>query len=187
MALLGIAADPSSAPARRLAAATYSRNTLRKAWEAAPPKPEDAAAVSAGTAAAGTASSAYFPPASRAAVRAAALSALIAAPADARRLLADCLRLAGSTAVAGTTAKPSADAPAAAAAPASDATSDLVDDVIGAAASSSSLTPGLLLAVHAAARPFQYFRDPTVGPGKSSLPCHPSRFRPSFLESNGIL
>jgi hypothetical protein len=31
-ALLGIAAAPGTVPARRLAAATFARNTLRKAW-----------------------------------------------------------------------------------------------------------------------------------------------------------
>jgi hypothetical protein len=104
----------------------------------------------------GASASAYFPPASRAAVRAAALNALVAAPADARRLLADCLRLV-STTVASKATNAAADAAASFGA-------DLVDEVIAASVNDASAvaTPGFLLAVHAAARPFQYFRDPTV-------------------------
>ena len=155
-ALLGIAADAMCAPGRRLAAATFARNTLRKAWGAVAPEEEG------DEAAAGVA---YFPPASRATVRTAALNALIAAPTDARRLLADCLRLA-STAARSSKTVPDASTFGA----------DLVEDVVSASSSSSGgggggdspsssvvvVSPGYLLAVHAAARPFQYFRDPTV-------------------------
>ena len=144
-ALLAIAADPACVPARRLAAATFARNILRKAWGA-----RDADAdvdVDAGP---------RIPPDARPAVRAAALSALVAAPADARRLLADCLRLA-STSAARDTRDESASASA------SDAPSALVDDVVAAAANiPGTLPPGLLLAAHVAALPFQYFRDLTV-------------------------
>ena len=92
-ALLAIAADPACVPARRLAAATFARNILRKAWGA-----RDADAdvdVDAGP---------RIPPDARPAVRLAALSALVAAPADARRLLADCLRLASTSAARDTRA-----------------------------------------------------------------------------------
>ena len=144
-ALLAIAADPACVPARRLAAATFARNILRKAWGA---RDADADAdVDAGP---------RIPPDARPAVRAAALSALVAAPADARRLLADCLRLA-STSAARDTRDESASASA------SDAPSALVDDVVAAAANiPGTLPPGLLLAAHVAALPFQYFRDLTV-------------------------
>ena len=142
-ALLAIAADPACVPARRLAAATFARNILRKAWGA-----RDADAdVDAGP---------RIPPDARPAVRAAALSALVAAPADARRLLADCLRLASTSA-----ARDARDESASASA--SDAPSALVDDVVAAAANiPGTLPPGLLLAAHVAALPFQYFRDLTV-------------------------
>ena len=138
-ALLAIAADPACVPARRLAAATFARNILRKAWGA---RDTDADAGP------------RFPPDARPAVRAAALSALVAAPADARRLLADCLRLASTSA-----ARDGRDASASA----ESSASALVDDVVAAAAAvPGNIPPGLLLAAHVAALPFQYFRDLTV-------------------------
>ena len=146
-ALLAIAADPACVPARRLAAATFARGILRKAWGARDADAERRRRRRPAN-----------PPRRAPAVRAAALSALVAAPADARRLLADCLEacLASTSA-----ARDTRDESAPPSRP--DAPSALVDDVVAAAANiPGTLPPGLLLAAHVAALPFQYFRDLTV-------------------------
>ena len=106
-------------------------------------------------------------------MRRAALAALIAAPAETRRLLAECLRLA-SILDRGDASPGGAD-PASAAAPPSSSFvpplethgAALVDDVLAALESappdpSAPLAPNLLLAAHVAATPFQYFRDPAA-------------------------
>ena len=89
IALLGVASDAGCAPARRLAAATFTRNCLRKQWGV-----RDAA-----TDETTTSEAARVTPEARADVRGASLRALIAAPSDTRRLLAECLRLATTDAV----------------------------------------------------------------------------------------
>lgn len=150
IALLGVACDETCAPTRRLAAATFARNCLRKQWGT-----RDDALDESKTE---TSVSGAMTPESRTLVRTAALKALVVAPIDTRRLLADCLRLAATDAVEvkseGTTTEIDRFASAA----------NLVEDVIELAASSSTLleNPGLLLATHVASLPFQYFRDPTV-------------------------
>ena len=167
IALLGVASDSGCASARRLAAATFTRNCLRKQWGA---RDE-------------TTTPARVTPEARADVRGASLRALVAAPPDTRRLLADCLRLAATDAV-GWSASGTTDArdgaTVAFAAPGTDGLASsggaaaLVEDVLAVSAarafcsfeenttSASPFAPGLLLAAHVASMPFQYFRDPTV-------------------------
>ena len=139
VALLGTACEATHPAARRLAAATFCRNALRKASWGTSRGGNDASGDD------GTAASTPVDD-DLGVVRAAALKALVAAPADARRLLADCLRLAAGP--AGTRRTDDA----------------LVDDVVRAASDPDVdvASLGFLLAVHEAARPFQYFRDPTV-------------------------
>ena len=146
IALLRVASDGTAPSARRLAAGTFARNLLRKAFWTADPKEGGGAS---------------FPDASRASVRVASLDALCAAPdGPSRALLADCLRLAG-TAPCGSASGVSsstADDPRAALA------NDVCDrvDAIDVASSPTGLSPGFLLAAHVAVRPFQYFRDASV-------------------------
>jgi hypothetical protein len=166
IALLGVASDAGCASARRLAAATFTRNCLRKQWGA---RDETT-----------THEPARVTPEARADVRGASLRALVAAPPDTRRLLADCLRLAATDAV-GWSASGTTDArdgaTVAFAAPGTDgrdrlaSAAALVEDVIAVSAArafcsfeenTTSASHGLLLAAHVASMPFQYFRDPTV-------------------------
>ena len=154
VALLSIACDveaegrdPSASATRRLAAATYARNTLRKAR-------------------AGDASIALPSPR---ALTSAALRALVKAPSDTRRLIADCLSTATTTSSSSSGDASSGDAAAAFAASSSssdDAASlELVHEVaalIKAGAGDDTVNPGGLLATHAAAARFQYFRDLTA-------------------------
>ncbi len=170
IALLGVASDAGCASARRLAAATFTRNCLRKQWGA---RDETT-----------THEPARVTPEARADVRGASLRALVAAPPDTRRLLADCLRLAATDAVgwsaSGTTDGRTDGATVALAAPGTDgrdrlaSAAALVEDVIAVSAATTSFcsfeentnntsaSHGLLLAAHVASMPFQYFRDPTV-------------------------
>ena len=166
IALLGVASDSGCASARRLAAATFTRNCLRKQWGA---RDETT-----------TREPARVTPEARADVRGASLRALVAAPPDTRRLLADCLRLAATDAV-GWSASGTTDArdgaTVAFAAPGTDgrdrlaSAAALVEDVLAVSAArafcsfeenTTSASHGLLLAAHVASMPFQYFRDPTV-------------------------
>ena len=166
IALLGVASDSGCASARRLAAATFTRNCLRKQWGA---RDETT-----------THEPARVTPEARADVRGASLRALVAAPPDTRRLLADCLRLAATDAV-GWSASGTTDArdgaTVAFAAPGTDgrdrlaSAAALVEDVLAVSAArafcsfeenTTSASHGLLLAAHVASMPFQYFRDPTV-------------------------
>jgi len=148
IALLRVASDGTAPSARRLAAGTFARNLLRKAFWTADPKEGGGAS---------------FPDASRASVRVASLDALCAAPdGPSRALLADCLRLAGTAPCASTSASgvssSTADDPRAALA------NDVCDrvDAIDVASSPTGLSPGFLIAAHVAVRPFQYFRDASV-------------------------
>ena len=166
IALLGVASDSGCASARRLAAATFTRNCLRKQWGA---RDETT-----------TREPARVTPEARADVRGASLRALVAAPPDTRRLLADCLRLAATDAV-GWSASGTTDArdgaTVAFTAPGTDgldrlaSAAALVEDVLAVSAArafcsfeenTTSASHGLLLAAHVASMPFQYFRDPTV-------------------------
>ncbi|ACO67875.1 predicted protein [Micromonas commoda] len=151
IALLRVASDDAHGSARRLAAGTFARNLLRKAFWT--PEKDGAS----------------FPDAYRAAVRVAALDALCVAPdGPSRALIAECLRLAGAvpaSAIGGSsqftdiTSSSSED-------PRADLALDVCERLakrgsFAAAKHESSfvLSPGFLLATHAAARPFQYFRD----------------------------
>ena len=88
IALLRVASDGTAPSARRLAAGTFARNLLRKAFWTADPKEGGGAS---------------FPDASRASVRVASLDALCAAPdGPSRALLANFLRLAGTAPCAST-------------------------------------------------------------------------------------
>ena len=168
IALLGVASDAGCAPARRLAAATFTRNCLRKQWGV-----RDAA-----TDETTTSEAARVTPEARADVRGASLRALIAAPSDTRRLLAECLRLATTDAVGWsasgtTTAQSAASASSGTGRDRLASAAALVEDVIAVSAThaacfadvsthTSASSHGLLLAAHVAAMPFQYFRDATV-------------------------
>ena len=146
-----VASDDAHGSARRLAAGTFARNLLRKAFWT--PEKDGAS----------------FPDAYRAAVRVAALDAICVAPdGPSRALIAECLRLAGAvpaSAIGGSsqftdrTSSSSED-------PRADLALDVCERLakrgsFAAAKHESSfvLSPGFLLATHAAARPFQYFRD----------------------------
>ena len=148
IALLRVASDGTAPSARRLAAGTFARNLLRKAFWTADPKEGGGAS---------------FPDASRASVRVASLDALCAAPdGPSRALLADCLRLAGTAPCASTSA--SSVSSSTADDPRADLANDVCDrvDAIDVASSPTELSPGFLIAAHVAVRPFQYFRDASV-------------------------
>jgi hypothetical protein len=170
IALLGVASDAGCAPARRLAAATFTRNCLRKQWGARDAARDDTT----------TNESARVTSEARADVRGASLRALVAAPPDTRRLLADCLRLAATDAVGWSASGPTgADGASSVASGTGHRLTDrlasaaaLVDDVVAVserhetfshdAFDASNTQGGLLLAAHVACVPFQYFRDATV-------------------------
>jgi len=147
IALLRVASDDKHGSARRLAAGTFARNLLRKAFWT--PEKDGAS----------------FPDAYRAAVRVAALDALCAAPdGPSRALIAECLRLAGAVPASAVGSshtfihQTSSSSPED---PSEDPRADLALDVCERLAkhgSSFVASPGFLLATHAAARPFQYFR-----------------------------
>ena len=147
IALLRVASDDKHGSARRLAAGTFARNLLRKAFWT--PEKDGAS----------------FPDAYRAAVRVAALDALCAAPdGPSRALIAECLRLAGAVPASAVGSshtfihRASSSSPED---PSEDPRADLALDVCERLAkhgSSFVASPGFLLATHAAARPFQYFR-----------------------------
>ena len=146
IALLRVASDDEHGSARRLAAGTFARNLLRKAFWT--PEKDGAS----------------FPDAYRAAVRVAALDALCAAPdGPSRALIAECLRLAGAVPASAigsshTFIRQTSSSPED---PSEDPRADLALDVCERLAkhgSSFVASPGFLLATHAAARPFQYFR-----------------------------
>ena len=172
IALLGVASDAGCAPARRLAAATFTRNCLRKQWGARDAARDDTT----------TNESARVTSEARADVRGASLRALVAAPQDTRRLLADCLRLAATDAVGWSASGPTGADGASSVASGTDrrltdrltSAAALVDDVVAVSerhetlshdafdASNAQEQGGLLLAAHVACVPFQYFRDATV-------------------------
>lgn len=160
VALLGVASDKACAPTRRLAAATFARNCLRKRWGGSSRGDE----LEAGTETGGVGG--ITQPA-RCEVRTAALKALVVAPVDTRRLLADCLRLAAHDAVAMRPSDINETETAFAKTDRFASAARLIEDVIAFATSDASPgalfnQPGLLLATYVASAPFQYFRDPTV-------------------------
>ena len=147
IALLRVASDRAHGSARRLAAGTFARNLLRKAFWT--PEKDGAS----------------FPDASRAPIRVAALDALCAAPdGPSRALIAECLRLAGAvpaSAFGGSshfTDRASSSSPASSEDPRADLALDVCEHLARHESSFVS-SSGFLLATHAAARPFQYFRD----------------------------